>query len=209
MAITTDQKYILDHQAGAVAAKVGLGTLIQNAETVASADGSVTAAKLASDSVITAKILDANVTLAKLAPAVMKEATGTLTQAQLLAIGTPVTLIAAGGAGTVHIVDEIELLHTYSTAAYATGADLQFEYATSGDNITLVDATFVTGGASASTIIKPSTYGLDGSTGTGTGFDVTSNANKAVQVTGSNFTNGNVANILKYRIRYHTVTLLT
>lgn len=149
------------------------------------------------------------VTVADMTAAVMKEVTGTLTSAQLLAISTPVVAIAAGGAGTVHIVDEVEILHTYSTAVYATGSDLALEYTTSGDNIVLFADTIVTGGSSQNAVAKPSTYDLNGSTGTGVGFDVTSNANKGVQFQASDFTNGNAANILKYRIRYHTVTLLT
>jgi len=149
------------------------------------------------------------VTVGMQGAAVMIEVTGTLTSAQILALSAPVELIPAGGAGTVLIVDEIELLHTYSTAAYATGSDVAIEYATSGANIALVVDSFVTAGASANAIIKPSTYDLDGSTGTGAGFDVTANSNKAVQVTSSDFTDGNAANIIKYRIRYHTVTLLT
>lgn len=149
------------------------------------------------------------VTVAMCNAAVMKEATGTLTQAQLLAISTPIEVIAAGGAGTIHIVDEVEMLHTYSTAQYATGSDLALEYGTTGDNITLIADTFVTEAASSNKIIKPSTYNLDGSTGTGAGFDVTANANKPVQWQASDFTNGNASNILKYRVRYHTVTLLT
>ncbi len=153
--------------------------------------------------------LTGSLAVADMAPAVMREVTGTISQAQMLALSTPVSLIAAGGAGTVHIVDEIELLHTYSTAAYATGSDVSIEYATTGDDIVLIADSFFTAGASANTVMKPSTYDLDGSTGTGYGFDVTANANKAVQITASNFTNGNVANIFKYRIRYHTVTLLT
>lgn len=153
--------------------------------------------------------LAASLTIADQVPAIIREATGTITQAQMLALSTPVTLIAAGGAGTVHIVDEIELLHTYSTAAYATGSDVSIEYATTGDDIVLIADSFFTAGASANTIIKPSVYDLDASTGTGSGLDVTLNADKAVQIIASNFTNGNAANIFKYRVRYHTVTLLT
>lgn len=149
------------------------------------------------------------VTVAMHHQAAMKEATGTLTQANLLAIGTPISLIAAAGAGTVIIVDEIELFHDYSTAAYATGADVQFEYETSGTNIALLSDTFVTDTADANVIIKPSSYALDGATGTGVGLDVTTSINKGVFVSGSNFTNGNVANIIKWRIRYHVVTVLT
>jgi hypothetical protein len=118
-------------------------------------------------------------------------------------------VIPAPGAGKVIIVDEVELFHSYSTAAYATGSDLALEYATTGDNIALVVDSFVTATANASTIIKPAGYDLDAATGTGAGLDVTLNADKAVQFQASNFTNGNAANIIKWRIRYHTVTLIT
>lgn len=209
MAITADEKYLLNNKMGSVARRVQLGTLIETAEDQVPADGAVDADALASDAVTTAKILDANVTLAKLAAPVMVEATGTLTQANLLAISTPIVAIAAAGAGTVIVVDEVELFHSYSTTQYATGSDLALEYATSGDNITLVVDSFVTAAASASKIIKPSTYNLDGSTGTASGFDVTANANKAVQFQASDFTNGHASNIIKWRIRYHVVTLLT
>lgn len=149
------------------------------------------------------------ITNADFAEDVFKVATGTLTQANLQAIGTPVEALPAPGAGKVIVVDEVELFHSYSTAAYATGGDVALEYATSGDNITLVADTFFTAGASASNIIKPTAYNLDASTGTGAGLDVTANANKAVNFTGTNFTNGNVANVVKWKIRYHVVTLLT
>ena len=65
MAITTEQKYLLNKM-NSVSNKVQLGTLIQNAEAGGLAAGSVTATELASDAVETAKILNANVTLAKL-----------------------------------------------------------------------------------------------------------------------------------------------
>lgn len=67
MAITTEQKYLLNNKAGSIARKVALGTLIETAETSAPAALSVTAAVLAADAVTTSKILDANVTEAKLA----------------------------------------------------------------------------------------------------------------------------------------------
>tara|TARA_R110000824_G_scaffold96013_3_gene230433 strand:+ start:176 stop:1174 length:999 start_codon:yes stop_codon:yes gene_type:complete len=141
--------------------------------------------------------------------AVIKEATGTLTQANLLAAASLVVVIAAPGAGLCHIIDEVELFHDYDTTVYATGSDLALEYATSGDNIALVVDSFVTAGADATALIKPSTYDLDGSTGTASGFDLTSNANQAIQFQASNFTNGSANNIIKWRIRYHTVTLIT
>lgn len=221
--ITTEQVYLLNKKfSPSVAAKVQLGTLIQNAETVVSADitnetilsedilnGTIVADDIATGGVATAEILDDTVAVADLNTAVMVEATGTLSQANLLAIGTPIQLIAAPGAGKVIVVDEVELLHTYSTAQYATGADVQLEYETSGDNIALIYDTFFTAASSSSVIFKPSTYDLDGSTGTAAGFVVTANANKGIFVSGSNFTNGDASNIVKWRIRYHVVTLLT
>jgi len=153
--------------------------------------------------------LTASLIIGDLVPAAMVEATGTLTQANLLAAASLVVVIAAPGAGLCHIVDEVELFHDYDTTAYATGSDLALEYATSGDNIALVVDSFVTATADATALIKPSTYDLDGSTGTGSGFDLTSNANQAIQFQASNFTNGHADNIIKWRIRYHTVTLIT
>lgn len=227
MTITTAQVEKLNKFMGPVAYDVQLGTLIQNAESVtageiALADGKILvgnasgvgeAQTVSGDITISnagvAAIAAGVVAVADFVPAVMAEATGTLTQANLLAIGTPIELIAAPGAGKLIIVDEIELFHDYAVAAYATGADVQFQYGTSGDNIALVVDSFFTGAADQNALIKPSTYDLDGATGTGVGFDVTANINKAIQVTGSNFTNGDATNIVKWRIRYHVVTVLT
>lgn len=227
MTITATEVEYLNNFMGPVAHKVQLGTLIQNAESVvaaeiALADGTVligNASGVAVANTLTGDVTTTNagvtaigankVTKAMLATDVLVETTGTLSQANLQAIGTPISLISAPGAGKVIVVDEIELFHSYSTAAYTSGADLQIEYETSGDNIALVADSFVTGVANVSTIIKPSTYNLDGSTGTGVGFDVTANANKAIQITGTNFADGNAANVVKWRIRYHVITLLT
>lgn len=227
MAITNDQKFLLNEYMGPVAKQVGLGDLIDAAGSVAAseialADGKVligNASGVAEAQTLSGDVTTTNggvtaigankVTKAMLATDVLVEATGTLTQANLLAIGSGVTAIAAPGAGKVIVVDEVELFHSYSTAAYATGADLALQYATSGDNIALVVDSFVTAGASASVIFKPSTYDLDGSTGTGSGFDVTANANKAVEFSGTNFTDGDAANVIKWRIRYHVIALLT
>ncbi len=148
-------------------------------------------------------------TVAQQNSAVMAETTVTLTQALLLAIGTPVSLVAAAGAGKVIVVDEIEILHTYATAVYATGSDLSIEYETAGTDIVLVDKGLVTAAASKSVVMRPTIYDLDASTGTSEGFDVTAIANKGVQVTATNFTLGDAANILKIKTRYHVKTLLT
>ncbi len=143
-----------------------------------------------------------------LAPAVLVEATGTLTQANLVAMnGTPVTLVAAPGAGKAIVVDEVELLHSYSTAAYTGGGDVSIEYATSGTDVVTIADTFVTDTSSASTLVKPDVYT---STGSDNGFSLSANVNKAIQVTNASgaFGAGNAANILKYRVRYHVITVL-
>jgi hypothetical protein len=149
------------------------------------------------------------VTASMLATNLLVEATGTLSQANIVAMnGTPVTLVAAPGAGKAIIVDEIELFHDYSTAAYTSGGDLSIEYATSGTDVLTIDSTFVTGAADANTVTKPTVYT---SSGTDTGFDLAANTNKAIQATNATgaFANGNAANIIKWRIRYHVVTVLT
>lgn len=213
VAIASDVIVNADVKTDAAIAFSKLATLTSGNVLVGSVGNVATSVAMGGDVTIIAAgttAIGANkVTVAMQNAAVMKEATGTISQAQMQALSTPVVLVAAAGAGTVHIVDEIELLHTYAVAAYATGSDVSIEYETSGDNIVLIVDSFFTAGASANTVIKPSTYNLDGSTGSASGFDVTANANKAVQVTASNFTNGDVANIFKYRVRYHTVTLLT
>lgn len=227
MTISAEEKYLLNNYMGPVAHKCQLGTLIENAESVtageiALADGTVlvgnasgvgAAVTLSGDVTTTnagVTAIGANkVTKAMLATDVLVEATGTLSQANLQALASFVQAIAAPGAGKVIVVDEVELFHSYSTAAYTGGSDLALEYETSGDNIALVVDSFVKDTANASKIIKPSTYDLDGSTGTGAGFDVTANANKAVVFQATNFADGNAANVIKWRIRYHVITLLT
>lgn len=171
---------------------------------VGSAGGIAASVTMSGDATI---IASGALTLAPVVTA--RTAAITISQAQMQALSTPVQLVAAAGAGTVIVVDQIEILHTYSTAVYATGSNVSIEYATTGNDIALIVSTFFTAGASANTIIKPSSYDLDASTGTGSGFDVTANANKAIQIVASNFTNGNAANIFKIKTTYHVVTLMT
>lgn len=154
----------------------------------------------------------ANIGVADLAAAVMVEATGTLSQANITGMNvTPVTLIAAPAAGLAHIIDEVEILHTYSTAAYTNGGDVALQYTTGSTAIILWDKTIVTNASSTTRLAGPTIYDLDSSTGTAIGFDILTVAASAVSITNSvaAFAAGNAANILKYRIRYHTVTLLT
>lgn len=135
--------------------------------------------------------------------------TGTLSQADILAMNaTPIELVPAPGAGKAIIVDEVELLHSYSTTAYAAGEDVSVIYETTATALMVIDKAFVTGTSSLSTLVKPAIYV---STSTDTGFALSSNTNKAVQITNAStaFTGGAAANVIKYRIAYHVVTLLT
>lgn len=148
------------------------------------------------------------VTASMLATNVLVEATGTLSQANIIAMnGTPISLIAAPGAGKAIVVDEIELFHDYAVAAYSGGGDLSIEYATSGTDVLTLDATFVTDTADAKTLIKPVVYT---GTGSNTGFDLAANVNKAIQATNATavFADGDATNIIKWRIRYHVITVL-
>lgn len=184
-AISTEAKKALNQMGGA-ASKYDLGTLIDNAEAVNIGDFPET---------------------------VLVEATGTLTQANIIAMnGTPVTLIAAPGAGKVIIVDSIEWFHDYSTAVYSGGGDVTVEYETSGLDIEVFDVALVTASADDNWLFK--TGGAAPYTtaaGTGSHSSLTANANKAVLITNASavFADGNAANVLKYKIRYRVVTLLT
>jgi hypothetical protein len=182
--------------------------LVGNAGNLAAAVAMSADATMANTGALT--IANSAVTVAKCSRFVTAEATGTITQAQLLDLfNTPVELIAAPGAGLYVVVEEMEVLHTYSTAVYINGGILQVEYG-DGTDIISYPASVVTNGASASYFGVPGGYQRSGSAGTG-GIDLTTAINSNVRLANlvGVFLNGNVANILKYRIRYHVATAQT
>jgi len=133
-------------------------------------------------------------------------ATGSLTAAQFIAATTPHTLIPAPGAGKCNIVKSIEFFLDYA-AAFTSGSDVQIEYATSEKIIASADSSSFTGTADLAMYINPTGYDfVDGTAA----FDMTANANKAINldVSGSAFADG-AGSVLKWRIKYETVTLLT
>lgn len=138
-------------------------------------------------------------------------ATGTLSQANIQAMnGTPVTLIAAPGAGKLIVVDDIEFLHTYSTTAYTNGGDVAIQYNTSAVAVQAFDVALVTAASTQNFVWKP-TAAYSATATAATQTDLSTSANKALEITNATaaFATGNAANIFKYKIRYRTVTLLT
>ena len=158
------------------------------------------------DSILAAvQKLDGNVKYQQL------EATGALTQANITSMyTTAIDLVASPGAGKIIIVDEVEILHTYATAAYTGGGDVTIRYSTP-TTIILPDVTLVTAASSTNRIMQPTIYTLDATTGTAIGFDMVTNAAKSVQISNLSgvFGAGNASNILKWRVKYHVLTLLT
>ena len=69
------------------------------------------------------------VTAAKLAVAIPRTVTVALTAANIAAMyATPVALVAAGGANTVHLVHDVALEYNFVAAQYANGGALAVQY---------------------------------------------------------------------------------
>lgn len=147
----------------------------------------------------------------KLDPTVVQySASVALTQTQIQGMSvTPISLVADPGAGKIIMVDEVEVLHTYSTTAYANGGHLQVVYHGSTTILEMATAT-VTGTSSKTYMARPSAYDIDNSTGTGPA-DMTALGHLGVDLTNASaaFINGNAANVIKVRVKYHIITLQT
>lgn len=171
------------------------------------------ASNIATDTAVTGDISLSNTGVATLSSAIYVDLVGALTQAQILTLNSvPVTLLAASAAGTAYVIDEMEVFHSYSTAAYTGGGDLSLRYGAAGDAILDFDSTLITATSSFHGESKPTLYNLDASTGTAkSGYDLAGATAKALvlNAASADFGAGNAANVLKYRIRYHLVTLLT
>lgn len=133
-------------------------------------------------------------------------ATGSLTAAQVIAATTPHTLIAAPAAGKINIVKKIELFLDYA-AAFTSGSDIAFEYATTGTDIAVIDTASITGTADLAMLVTPTGYAAAAGSAA---FSATANAAKAINllVTGAAFADG-TGTVLRWRITYETITLLT
>lgn len=138
-------------------------------------------------------------------------ASGTIATAAVKTLnGTPVTVIAAPGAGKVVIVDEIQFFIDFEAAAYVAGAgeDLSLLYAGSTTIATVDTANgFLTASADAHLYAKAVYTACDNAEVTN-GFDFTAEVNKAVNLT---ILVGEVAtgdSPLKYSIKYRIVDVL-
>ena len=136
---------------------IGTANIDNLAVTTAKIDNlAVTAAKLATDAVTTAKILDANVTSAKLADNLLHYAAVAITAAQFNGMyAAPKILVAAPGANKLLVLDKVQLLMTYGTAAFAAGGVAAVQY----------DVTANGAGVIASTTLAAATFQATASTG--------------------------------------------
>ena len=106
---------------------------------VFAAAGVVGTANIDDNAITTAKILDANVTTGKLANNAVTSAKTAVTMLQYAAVvitaaefngmyAAPKQLVPAAGANTMIVLDRVELLMTYNSAAFAAGGVVAVQY---------------------------------------------------------------------------------
>lgn len=128
-------------------------------------------------------------------------ATVSLTAANLLAMnGTPVSILAAPGAGKALVVDNILFEMTTTSTAFANGGTVNFPYHGGSTNChsgTIPAAVVTAGAGTSNTQLGPAT-GANGTTiPANTGIDITNGTAPFITGTGT----------AKVQIWYHTVTL--
>lgn len=118
-------------------------------------DLAVTTGKLADDAVTTIKIDDNAVTSAKLDASVLQYAAVAITAAQFNGMyAAPKLLVAAGGANTLVVLEQLQLAMTYVSANYAAGGVAAVQY----------DSTANGAGVIASTTLSAATFQAAAST---------------------------------------------
>jgi hypothetical protein len=119
-------------------------------------DLAVTTGKINDLAVTTGKIAAAAVTTAKLSPLTVQYAAVAISAAEFAGMyATPKLLVAAGGANTLIVLDKVDLLMTFVSAAYANGGVAAVQY----------DSTAHGAGVIASTTLSAATFQAGVSTG--------------------------------------------
>jgi hypothetical protein len=148
----------------------------------------------------TSQIANNAVTSAKLDVSTIQIATGTITNAQMLALrATPKTLVAAPGAGKVLEFVSLALFFDY-TAAYTESADNMAVKYTDGSGVAVsqdIEATgFVTATADTATFALPKVDPIVAKTGA-------DNAILCLHNTGDGeYGGGNAANVVRFSCQY-------
>jgi hypothetical protein len=163
----------------------------------------VTAAKLAADAVTTTKILDDAVTSAKISPEVVQYVKVSLSAVNFLGMyATPIVLVAAGGANTLHVVERIAFEVDYGGAQFAAGGAVLCQY----------DSTANGAGAPASATTAAATFnaiaadGVVGAAGSLASATAANTVNKGLYLSNQTaaFTTG--SSTVDVHIWYSTVT---
>lgn len=161
------------------------GFPIATAVTIVDASGNIQGSAMLANSVDTGQ----------LAVAALQYATVNLSSAQILALnGTPITLVAAQGTGTVILVENIEFKMVTTSTQYAAGGNVTFQYSGGNAVTNNIGAAVITAAAGTSYTIRQ-------------GIDVTAVANTAVTVTNATaaFTTGTGTAVVN--IKYRVLTL--
>lgn len=148
--------------------------------------------------VVNGTLASNSVTVAQLTPAVFTEVTVNLTTAQVLALNTtPITLVAAPGATSYVVVDEVRFKMVFNSIAYTGSNNMEFLYTNlSGTQVAAaVPAASLNAASGTTLVVAPKVT---------TEFTPVLNAAVVVGVPTANPAAGNSA--VSLMVRYHVVT---
>ena len=113
----------------------GAGTLGVTGTATFNGAVSIIEGALTDASIVTADIKDSNVTTAKLDEGTIKYAEVDLSNAQILALTTPVVVVAAPGPGKVISFVDAIVIHDVGSADFATAHNVTINYKTDGTGV--------------------------------------------------------------------------
>lgn len=132
-----------------------LATLASGNVLVGSAGGVPTSVAMSGDATIIASgaltIANNAVTSAKVSPLLLKYAAVSISAAEFNGMyAAPKLLLAAGGANTLHVLQQMQLLMTYGSAAYASGGTVAVQYDSTANGAGVIASTTL-----ANTVFQP------------------------------------------------------